>query len=307
MAGRVLVTGAGGFTGRYVVDALLAKGHDVWGLEARPTSTPRCRVTQVELSGPPDALVEVLKEFQPTHVIHLAAQSHVTEASAESHYAVNTLGTEQLLRAIAANVPGISRVVIASTANVYGNSTAGSIPESSRPSPVNHYGFSKLVMEQIALEWFAQLPIVITRPFNYTGVGQARSFLVPKIVHHFAARLPVIRLGNIDVHRDISDVRFVTEAYSRLLHADVPGGIVNICSARATSIRDLISSLEQISGHVLTIETDPALVRQNEIRLLTGDNRLLLQSVGPIEAPAIRETLQWMFDAEGSAIQGGQG
>lgn len=304
MTRRVLVTGAGGFTGRYIVELLLQEGHEVWGLEGRPGGSLRCRVSQVDLMGPAEALADVLREFQPTHVIHLAAQSHVTEASAESQYAVNAVGTGRLLQAIAGNARDIRGIVLASTANVYGNATAGSIAESGRPAPVNHYGFSKLVMEQIALGWFAKLPIVITRPFNYTGVGQARTFLVPKIVHHFAAGLPVIRLGNIDVHRDISDVRFVAEAYCRLLDAKVPGGIVNICSGRAVSVRDILDALQRISGRGIDVETDPALVRRNEIRMLTGDNRLLMEMVGPLESPDIGSTLQWMYQDEVSAIAG---
>lgn len=301
MTRRVLVTGAGGFTGRYIVESLLQKGDEVLGLEGRPSGSLRCRVAQVDLMGPAATLAGVLREFQPTHVIHLAAQSHVTEATAESQYAVNAVGTGRLLQAIAANARDISGIVLASTANVYGNTTAGSIAESGRPAPVNHYGFSKLVMEQVALGWFAELPIVITRPFNYTGVGQARTFLVPKIVHHFAAGLPLIRLGNIDVHRDISDVRFVTEAYCRLLDAKVPGGIVNICSGRPVSVRELLDGLRRISGHDIAVEVDPALIRANEIRVLTGDDRLLQQVAGPLESPPVGETLRWMYGHEVSA------
>jgi GDP-6-deoxy-D-talose 4-dehydrogenase len=298
MTDRVLVTGAGGFTGQYVVDALLDRNFEVWGLEARSTRASRCKVSQVELLGPSEGLIAVLRDFKPTHVIHLAAQSHVTGASAESHYAVNVIGTERLLRAIADCVPEVKRIVIASTANIYGNAATGAIPEFTRPSPANHYGFSKLVMEQVAQGWFAELPIVITRPFNYTGVGQSRAFLVPKIVHHFAAGLPVIRLGNIDVFRDISDVRFVTEAYCRLLNATVPGGIVNICSGRAISVREIIAKLEQVSGRHIEIEIDPALVRANEIRVLTGADRLLKEAIGPVELPDIEETLRWMYEHE---------
>lgn len=304
MTRRVLVTGAGGFTGRYVVESLLRKGDEVWGLESRPGGLLRCRVSQLDLMGPAEALAGVLREFQPTHVIHLAAQSHVTEASPESHYAINAVGTERLLRGIAANARDIRGIVLASTANVYGNTAAGSIPESRPASPANHYGFSKLLMEQIALGWFRELPIVITRPFNYTGVGQARTFLVPKIVHHFAAGLPVIRLGNTDVQRDISDVRFVTEVYCRLLDARIPGGIVNICSGRGVTVRDILDGLQQISGRSIEVETDPALVRQNEIRVLKGDNSLLAQAVGAIESPGIDGTLRWMYECEVSAING---
>ncbi|WP_137984288.1 GDP-mannose 4,6-dehydratase, partial [Pseudomonas viridiflava] len=88
--------------------------------------------------------------------------------------------------------------------------------------------------------WHARLPLVITRPFNYTGVGQAENFLLPKIVSHFTQRESTIELGNLDVWRDFSDVRAVTSAYRGLLEARPLGKTLNVCSGVTHSLREVI-------------------------------------------------------------------
>ena len=101
----------------------------------------------------------------------------------------NAVGTTHLLDAIASLQSVPRRVVVASSANVYGNSTVEPITEATPPAPVNHYAASKMAMEAMARTYVDRLPLVITRPFNYTGVGgQVDHFLVPKLVAHFAER-----------------------------------------------------------------------------------------------------------------------
>jgi nucleoside-diphosphate-sugar epimerase len=140
------------------------------------------------------------------------------------------------------------RVLIASSANVYGN-VAGILGESQPAAPVNHYAVSKLAMEHMVHTWFDRLPIVITRPFNYTGIGQSQQFLVPKIVDHFVRRAAMIELGNLDVERDFSDVRFVARAYRGLLEYDCAGQTVNICSGRPYTLRWILQMMQTISGY----------------------------------------------------------
>ena len=110
-------------------------------------------------------------------------------------------------------------VIVASSAQVYAvpNATELPITEDCPLAPKTHYAVSKHATEEIAAIYSRQFPIVITRPFNYTGPGQATSFLVPKIVQHYAERRSEIHLGNLDLFRDFSDVGRVVEAYSRLV------------------------------------------------------------------------------------------
>ena len=117
------------------------------------------------------------------------------------------------------------------------------ITEATRPAPVNHYAASKLAMEWMAADLLpTDFRSCMTRPFNYTGVGQTESFLVPKLVAHFAQRRPHVELGNLDVVRDFSDVRAVAQAYVRLLTADVPEGVTNLCSGVGRSLRWVVDS-----------------------------------------------------------------
>jgi nucleoside-diphosphate-sugar epimerase len=161
--------------------------------------------------------------------------------------------------------------------------------------PGNDYAVSKLAMEHMASLWFDKLPIVITRPFNYTGRGQSENFLIPKIVAHFRRGAEVIELGNLDVWRDFSDVRAVVEAYCRLLESNPAGQIVNVCSGVVHSLREIIAMLENITGHTMRVEVNPAYVRSNEVRSLCGDPAYLRSLIGDWRTPALEETLQWML------------
>jgi nucleoside-diphosphate-sugar epimerase len=185
-------------------------------------------------------------------------------------------------------------VLVASSANVYGNATAGIIAETQAPCPVNHYAVSKLAMEHMVRTWCDRMPIVITRPFNYTGVGQAPHFLVPKIVSHFVQRAPLIELGNLDVERDFSDVRMVANVYRRLLECDCAGEIVNVCSGRPYSLRAILGMMQEIAGYEIEVRVNPAFVRQSEVKILIGSVEKLHSLVGELRITPLEETLRWM-------------
>jgi nucleoside-diphosphate-sugar epimerase len=207
------------------------------------------------------------------------------------------MGTLNLLQAMADAGVMPRRVLIASSANVYGNATEGVISESQPPQPVNHYATSKIAMEYMVRTWCDRLPIVITRPFNYTGVGQERHFLVPKIISHFAERAPVIELGNLDVERDFSDVRVVARAYRGLLEGDCAGEIVNVCSGRPFSLRGILNAMRDIAGYEIEVRINPAFVRQSEVKTLVGSAARLRAIVGGLDPIPLEETLRWMTDA----------
>jgi nucleoside-diphosphate-sugar epimerase len=270
--GRVLVTGLRSFTGPYLARALAQAGHEVLGAD--------------EASGfdlrQPATLAAALAAARPDYVVHLAALSAVTHANAAELYAVNTVGTANLLEAIAQAAPRVRKVLLASSANVYGNSDADPIDEAVPPAPVNHYACSKLAMEFIARTWLERLPILIVRPFNYTGPGQTESFLIPKLVAHYAQRRPVLELGNIEVERDFSDVRMVADAYARLLAADRSGTVVNICSGTGRSLRSVLDELQRITGHSPQLRVAEHLVRRAEVHRLVGSNRRLRELIGEL-------------------------
>ncbi|CAE6820143.1 UDP-glucose 4-epimerase [Xanthomonas arboricola pv. fragariae] len=301
---RVLVTGASGFTGRYVADELKNLGCEVLGLGGSDHSAPDWanglasvdRHYQVNLLDQ-DALREVLKTTRPDIIIHLAALAFVGHGSADDFYNVNLIGTRHLLQAVEEAEISLERLLIASSANVYGNSSEGRLDESVAPAPTNDYAISKLSMEYVVRLWQGRLPVTVVRPFNYTGKGQSENFLIPKIVSHFVRREPRIELGNLDVSRDFGDVRAVASAYGKLLQsADAIGRTVNVCSGTAYSLREVIDLCTQITGHSLEVSVNPKFVRSNEVKMLCGDNRLLQELTGSWTSPPLRKTLEWMLE-----------
>ncbi len=277
---KVAVTGLEGFTGRYVKDALEAKGFEVVGIKSDITDAAKT--------------LEELFELKPECVIHLAAISFPAHGNYHEIYDVNLHGTVNLLRAVRGQ-KSITKIVLASSSNVYGN-VSGKIDEKVCPKPINHYGISKLAMEYAAAVEGAEC--IIVRPFNYTGVGQAEHFLAPKIVAHFAQKKDIIELGNIDVYRDFSDVRWVGEAYASLVDSDIQSGVFNICSGRAISLRQIIEQLEKLAGYKIKIEINPAFVRKNEIESMSGDFGRLKNALPNLRPPIqIEETLKWMYRA----------
>lgn len=291
-----LVTGASGFTGRYMVKALKEKGFHVMGWGSTPCEadeTQACDLTDAA------AIRAAVSYARPDWVVHLAALSFVGHADQEALYRTNVFGTLNLLSALAevGDAPP-SRVLVASSANVYGTPGLEVIDESVCPAPVNHYACSKLAMEHMVANYFERLPIVITRPFNYTGPGQDDRFLIPKITKHIARREPVIELGNIDVSRDFSDVRDLVGAYLALLESDAHGQRVNICSGRATPLRQLVETMNELAGYEIEVRVNPDFVRPNEIPRLRGDcSRLQSLSSWQPRVP-LRQTLADMLAHE---------
>ena len=276
---KILVTGHRGFTGRYVQLELELAGHTVVGLG--------CDLLDAA------ALQAEVHQLQPEAVIHLAAIAFVAHGDIQQVYDVNIVGSRNLLAALAGSCPNVQSVVLASSANIYGNQS-GLLSEQAVPSPVNDYAVSKLAMEYMAATWSGQLPITVARPFNYTGLGQSANFLIPKIVNHFRERKSVIELGNIDVARDFSDVRDVARCY-RMLVEGAGGGVYNIASGCATSLEQILGICSELCGHAIRVVVNPNFVRSNEIKKLAGDNARLVESFAYMPNFSLKDTLSDML------------
>lgn len=281
---RLLLTGADGFTGRHLITAAQAVGYEVVWLKADLTDAA--------------AVAAEVAEIAPTHVVHLAAISAVMHADEEGFYRVNLFGTLNLLKALAALPVVPQKVVLASSANVYGNFDGGPIAETVCPKPVNHYAMSKLAMEHMSATYADLLPMVIARPFNYTGVWHDLRFVIPKIVDHFLHRAPVIELGNLDVYREYNDVRWVCQIYLKLLAQGVAGEVYNVCSGQAVSLQDVLMVMSDLTGWQPEIKVNPAFVRANEIHTLCGSDEKLKACVAPVAVgDDLRSLLSWMLQA----------
>ena len=293
MSKRVLITGSEGFTGRYVTDEFLRAGWEVWGAGLQP-KPEQPQYLQIDLLKP-ETLQPIATKIQPDVVIHLAAMAFVAEDDANRFYQVNVIGTRNLLEVLSAAKKPPECTIVASSANVYGNSTLEVLSEDSPTNPANDYAVSKLAMEYLAKTYMDRLGIVITRPFNYTGVGQNSRFLIPKIVEHFKARAPVIELGNIDVARDFSDVRDVAEYYRLLADAQPASEVVNLCSGAPMTLSHCLELAGSISGHEIKIRQNPLFMRPNEVKWLSGSPDKLRALTGVVSPREIHETLIWMI------------
>jgi nucleoside-diphosphate-sugar epimerase len=282
---KILLTGAAGFTGLFFKVAAEAAGHHVVALQANLTN--KAAVAAEVLAVAPEA------------VVHLAAISFVGHADDTAFYGVNVVGTTNLLAALAALPAKPNKVLLASSANIYGNCDASPITETQAPAPVNHYAMSKLAMEHMAWTYLDRLPIVITRPFNYTGPGQAPQFLIPKLVSHFASKAEQIELGNLHVEREFNDVRMVCGAYMALLAHGVPGEVYNVCSGQPFTLQHVIDTLVRLTAHTMEIKVNPSFVRANEIHRLCGSpdklHNLYKRNVDNLNLLTLDETLQWML------------
>ena len=281
---KVLVTGSSSFTGAYVLNQLKSHGYSYIEQADRT----------VDLRDY-ESVLDMVCRVKPRYIIHLAALSYVGHDNVNEIYDVNLLGTINLLRALEESQLKLCKVVLASSANIYGN-VEGEISETQQPAPINHYGVSKFSMEMAASQWKNKLPLVICRPFNYTGVGQAEHFLVPKIVKHFQEKKEVIELGNINVYRDFSDVRDIAKWYVKLLEAEDVSLYVNFCSGKLTSIRDIINELNMLAGYQIDVKVNLEFVRENEIMKLCGNDELLQKILDKDDRRPIKDTLSWMYN-----------
>ncbi|MEO6966881.1 MAG: NAD-dependent epimerase/dehydratase family protein [Rhodanobacteraceae bacterium] len=292
---RALLTGRNGFTGRYVAQELEAAGYEVIGL-AHDEDTGGGDILRANLIDRA-ATRAAVEAARADVVIHLAAISFVAHGDADEIYRVNIVGTRNLLEALATLEYAPKLVVLASSANVYGNAQDDPITEDTPPAPANDYAVSKLAMEYMARSWADRLPIVISRPFNYTGVGQSEQFLLPKIVAHFRSGAREIELGNTQVWRDFFDVRDVAHAYAAIVAATPIGQTLNLCSGVAHSLADVLDMMAVIAGYRIEVRVNPAFVRVNEVLRLTGSNARLRAATGMLPSIPLRETLQWMYSA----------
>jgi len=291
---RILLTGSGGFTGRPLAARLRQDGHEVFGITKGPATSEE--IQGELLSG--DWVDRTVTEIRPTVIIHLAALSPTQQAGRDA-YSVNIEGTANVLSAAAALQTPPTRVILASSAAVYAPPTDDRpITEDHALEPRGAYAESKRAMEQVASSFAARLAILITRPFNYTGPGQdPANFVVPKLVDHFVRRAPQIRVGNLDLFRDFSDIRRVVEIYARLVSWPLDHAIVNICSGRTVHLAGIIGLLEEISGHSIEVVTDPALVRPAEPRTIRGSAKRLGSMLGDLPNPDFSDTVRSMYES----------
>ncbi len=305
----VIVTGADGFVGRWLVRALVAAGHSVIaaaGAAAPPdlAATP-VRWTTLDLRD--RASVERLAAESADAVVHLAGMASGAQSLADPARAweVNAAGTARLVAALGARRArgeADPLVVVVSTAEVYG-AAERALTEADPVRPRSPYAASKAGAELAAAETAGRtgLRVVVARPFPHTGPGQDARFVVPALAQRLlAARRAgsrVVKVGNLEPVRDLLDVRDVAAAYVTLLAAGRAGETYNIASGTGVRLRDVFGRLAAIVGVDPIAEADAALMRPADLPVLVGD-ATRLRAAGWAPAFTLDTTLRDLVDAE---------
>jgi len=315
---KVLVTGADGFVGRWMIRRLLTDGHEVFGA-LRPTrashddgltAAEREAVRWLPLELTDAESVRMGVDLPYDAVIHLAAVASGPEAARDPGYAwtANAAGTARIAYVLAeARRMGRADplLLVVSTAEVYGRGE-GRRPrvETDPLLPCSPYAASKVGAETAALEAWRRsgLRVVVARAFAHTGPGQDTRFVVPA----FAQRLryarqigaPVVKVGNLDPVREFLDVRDVVDAYARLLLKGVPGEAYNVAGGQGIGLRDLFDRLARLLDARVIPEVDPELMRPADIPDLIGDGTKLRRATGWAPAHTFDDTLRDTVDAQ---------
>ena len=284
---RVLITGHDGFTGHYLWRHLERLGHELFALDVNGEPVDLRDGGMVE---------RALQSIRPDKIIHLAAISSVDHGDVKQIYDVNLLGTRNLFDAATKFTTSLETMVIASSANIYGNQP-GMLSETAPIRPANDYAVSKAAVEMLAGTYQNRLPIVIVRPFNYTGLGQSTRFVVAKIIEHLKTRKAQIQLGNLDIARDFSDVRDTCYFYGELIsNPSAIGQVYNLCSGQAVELKAILKTASELAGFQMELVQDPQLMRNNDITVLYGDPSKINKLVGAYERHNLNDTLRWMLE-----------
>lgn len=295
---RVLITGAGGFVGRYLADYCLSMGAEVYGLERAESNVQGVKVYHCDITDA-DTVADVIADLKPENIYHLAAVSFVPEAGKNPGLAcdINFRGTLNLYEAV--RKTGVdSKMLFVSTSEVYGKVPHNDIPvkEETPLNPSNIYAVSKAAAEILSRYYISVgLPIITVRPFNHTGPGQNPSFVCSDFARQIVTiergeREPIIEVGNLDAKRDFTDVRDVIMAYWMLMNSDKGvGEVFNICSGRVISIKEILDFLVSKSKVEIKVTQNTKRMRMSDMPILYGKNEKLRSIIEweasiPIEA-----------------------
>ncbi len=313
---RALITGINGFVGPWVAAELLRGDPDIriwgmaWGDAGREPLAelegPRLEVVDGDLSDPP-SLAAVLDRARPEVVLHLAAASSVAGSwtSPARVLEINAVGQVHLFEALLASAAERPRVVVASSAEVYGRVPQDRVPvtEDAPLEPVSPYGVSKAVQDLLARQYHVAhgLDTVRLRLFNHTGPRRPPHFFASGFARQIAdierGRRPSrIAVGDLEVVRDLTDVRDVARAWRLAALHGASGEVYNVCSGRAVKVGEVLHRLLALAGTEIEVEGDPALLRSADVPVLVGDPSRFARATGWSPSIPLERTLADLLD-----------
>jgi GDP-4-dehydro-6-deoxy-D-mannose reductase len=302
----ILITGATGFVGPYLLQALRRSSKlsaaqvVVWGYNRQNHITDPSSVDIRNF----DEVEGAVRTLQPDYVIHMAAQSHVPTSFKNPHltWDVNVMGSLNLFEAVKTHVPRAG-ILFVSSSEVYGKSfqSGQALDEASLLQPQNPYAASKAAADIMAGQYAAQgMQVIRVRPFNHIGPGQRSDFVVPAFASQIARievgrQEPVIKVGNLEAQRDFTDVRDVVAAYVAVLervYTLQAGAIFNICSGRPRRIADLLDMLMDLSMCRIDVRRDSGRLRPSDTPVAAGDPAAALRCLEWRPEIDLEQTLQ---------------
>lgn len=306
---RVLVTGAGGFVGGYLVPRLVSRGHQVYAGELQHSqfkSIKNVNSVKFDITNYQE-LEYMMSKIRPDGIIHLAAQSMVKRSWENPVLTinVNTIGTINLIKAVKLVVP-TCKIINIGTSEEYGltGKLGQPLGEESPCVPQNPYAISKFAAGQLALQLAnkEKLNLIHVRPFNHFGPGQQIGYVVSDFCSQIASiekgiASPIMYVGDLNAQRDFSDVRDVIEAYIVLLESKADNGVYNICSGKPRTIKNILDLLIQQSSASIEVKIDQERFRPSEVPLFFGSNQKIANAIdwSPKQefSASLLETLNW--------------
>ena len=295
------MTGATGFVGQWLVRDLEAAEHEVVAAPGR---------AQLDITDR-SAVREMVGTVRPQAIAHLAGVSYAGDARDDPGLAlaVNEGGTRVIIEA-AARLEAPPMVLVTGSSEVYGHPRPSDLPlrETAPLLADQPYGLPKLAQERAAIETGATLavPVVVARSFNHTGPGQRREFVAPALVSRVldakkSGSVEIV-VGNLDVRRDLGDVRDVVRAYRLLIEGAVSGAIasgsiLNVATGESISIRDILAIICDVADISVEPRVDAGLVRANDPREIRGDPTELRRITGWAPTIPLPQTLGDLVDS----------
>jgi GDP-4-dehydro-6-deoxy-D-mannose reductase len=304
MARPTLVTGAAGFAGSHLLDALSRDAVETVAWH-RPGGSPPRAVPGVTWQ-PVDlldrrAVARAIAHVTPAAVYHCAGAAHVGRSwrSSEQTFAVNVLGTHHVIEALRDAAPD-ARLLVPSSAMVY--AAAGEpLTEDHALVPSSPYGLSKLAQEMAGRNNGARPKVFLARPFNHFGARQDPWFVTSGFAQRIAdieagRRAPVLAVGNLEAQRDLTDVRDVIRAYRLILERGTPERPYNVCTGRAIAIRDLLDLFLSRARVTIEVTVDPARYRPNDLPLILGDASRIGSELGWAPTIPLAQTVDELLE-----------
>ena len=298
---RILITGADGFAGRYLIQELASTSVQLHGTCFQPFPEPPPNVIYHTVDLRDEQAVDgLIAELQPDQIYHLAGTASVSQSYTAAWRTLENNIRAQLNLTLACLKSALTpRILVVSSGDIYGDQLIEQPANEDTPlRPSNPYSVSKVTQDMLALQYHIShhLPILRARPFNHLGPGQAPGFVAPDFGLQIAQieagqKAPILHVGSLSAERDFTDVRDVMRAYRLIMEHGAPGEVYNVASGTTWSISTLLETLLSYSSAKITVEVDPARLRPGQISKVWGDATRLRTVTGWQPSIPLQKTL----------------